>query len=90
MHKRIELVLSPEEAANEQHWNIPASRKSGIPVSEIKALILHKRSIDARSKHVVVRLQVDVYSGDTPIAKQQSERQLQNVSNGEPVIIVVC
>ncbi len=90
MHKRIELVLSPEEAANEQHWNIPASRKSGIPVSEIKALILHKRSIDARSKHVVVRLQVDVYSGDTPIAKQQSERQLQNVSNGEPVIIVGC
>ncbi len=90
MHKRIELVLSPEEAANEQHWKIPASRKSGIPVNEITALVLHKRSIDARSKHVVFRLQVDVYSGDTAIENHHSQRQLQNVSNCEPVIIIGC
>jgi len=90
MHKRIELVLSPEEAAGEQHWMIPSSRKSGIPVNEIKAVVLHKRSIDARSKHVVVRLQVDVYSGDTPVENKITERQLQNVSNGQPVIIIGC
>lgn len=90
MFKQIELVLSPEEAAGEQHWKIPASRKSGIPINEISAIILRKRSIDARSKHIVVRLQVDVYSEDTPTQNFFNERKLHPVSNREPVIIIGC
>ncbi len=90
MLKQIELVLTPEEAANEQHWKVPASRKSGIPVSEINAIILRKRSIDARSRHVVIRLQVDIFSGDTKPDASVADRKLQNVSSCEPVIIIGC
>lgn len=90
MFKQVELVLTPEEAANEHHWKIPASRKSGIPVSEITAIVLHKRSIDARSKHIVFRLQVLVYTGESKPETNFSERKLQNVSSCEPVVIIGC
>lgn len=87
--KRFELILSPEEAANEEIWKKKAISKSGIPFKEIHSIQQVKRSIDARGKNVTVRLVVDIFTSDNPaIPNQITLRKLQNISNSEPVIII--
>lgn len=90
MFKSVELVLSPEEAASEDFRMQAAAGKSGIPVSEISAIVLRKRSIDARSRNVRITLTVDVFTSETIPEKNWSERQFKNVSNAAPVVIIGC
>ena len=61
MIKTIELVLLPEEAADELLINDISARQLGISPLTISSVQLRKRSIDARSRQVKYRLSVDVY-----------------------------
>ncbi|HMT30273.1 MAG TPA: FAD-binding protein, partial [Bacteroidia bacterium] len=86
---RIELILSPEEAANEEIWKKIAARKSGISPKDIQSIQPVKRSIDARGKNVIIRLVADVYPQNDPsFSNSNNFRKLQNISNSEPVIII--
>jgi len=85
----IELILSPEEAANEEIWKKKAVVKSGIPLKEIHSIQPVRRSIDARGKNATIRLVVDIFTNENPAVQDQNIfRRLQNVSNSEPVIII--
>jgi len=70
MIKTIEIVLLPEQAADRQ---IQAEQAAGIlslPLSQIHALKILKRSIDARSRQVKIRLRVEVFvNEDAPDEK---------------------
>jgi uncharacterized FAD-dependent dehydrogenase len=90
MPKRIELALLPEEAAGETVWKQKAVRASGLPEHEISKVALLKRSIDARAKKVLIRLQIDVYSKNEVLPGIEEGRKLSNVSNSEPVIVIGC
>ena len=87
MIKSIELIVPPEEAANEQRIKQLSALKSGIPAKEISAIRLLKRSVDARSKNIKVRLVLEVFSGELPKATAIGP-SLQDVSNSETVVIV--
>ena len=87
MIKSIELIVPPEEAANEQRIKQLSAFKSGIPAKEISAIRLLKRSVDARSKNIKVRLVLEVFSGELPKATAIGP-SLQDVSNSETVVIV--
>jgi len=90
MIKRIDLVLSPEEAANESGHLKLLSTSSGIPVSEIVHFSLRKRSIDARSKHPKVLLSFDVYTEEQDLPAPPADPGYQNAVNGKIVAIVGC
>jgi hypothetical protein len=88
MIKRIELVLLPEEAANEEQYKSKISSFLSCANDEISDFRLIKKSIDARSRQVKYRLFFDVALGEKLPLPEGIERHYQNVSNSKPVHII--
>ena len=88
MIKTIELVLLPEEAADELLINDISARQLGISPLTISSVQLRKRSIDARSRQVKFRLLVDVYINETPNEAIFSKEQYKDVSDKQSVLII--
>jgi uncharacterized FAD-dependent dehydrogenase len=88
MIKTIELVLLPEEAANELLITELSARQLGISPLTISSVQLRKRSIDARSKQVKFRLFVDVYINEPATEAIFSKEQYKNVCDRETVLII--
>ncbi|MEJ7779359.1 MAG: FAD-dependent protein [Daejeonella sp.] len=87
MIKEIELVLLPEQAADEKAIRQAASEALNIASGHIKHIKSLKRSIDARGKRVVYRLKVSVYIDELPVPEIFAVNY-QNVSDKKPVLIV--
>ncbi len=91
MIKQVELVLLPEEAADKSIQLQKASEQLAIPETEITFLKPLKRSIDARSRKVKIRLKADVYIRELPDPAKNISDLFQfnhDVSKQQPVIIV--
>ena len=69
MHKQLELVLLPEEAADQSKQLQQASQLLNVTQDRIKDIRLLKRSIDARGRTVKIRLMVEVYIDEIPEKK---------------------
>jgi uncharacterized FAD-dependent dehydrogenase len=87
MIKEIEIVCPPGQQEDEAALKKIAATSLNISPQKITALKILKRSIDARGRKVVYRMQVqafidEVYTPETFIA------QYPNVKNGKPVIII--
>lgn len=90
MSVSVELAVTPEEASHEDIWKRKAIVLSGIHTSEVRTVALKKRSIDARGRKVVIRMQVEVLTHDEPTTTTNQTLLLQDISNQEPVIIAGC
>ena len=55
-----ELILSPEEAFNEEYFIRALYKKLGLPDDGSVRVVPLKRSIDARSRQVIVRVQCEI------------------------------
>ncbi|WP_214229347.1 FAD-dependent protein [Pedobacter sp. B4-66] len=87
MQKDVEITLIPEEIDNISTLKKNLSQALKIDVSQIKGYKILKRSIDARSRIVIYRLQVRVFI-DEPQLAESFVVNYQNVSNSRHVIIV--
>lgn len=87
MRKEIELVLLPQQAANEDEIKMAAARRLKIDPNSIKYINHLRRSIDARSKSVKILLKVEVFINEKPEDKT-IEFDYQNVSQSPSVIVV--
>nr|WP_121270851.1 FAD-binding protein [Pedobacter schmidteae] len=87
MQKEIEITLAPEEIGVEAVLKSKLSSALKIDQLRINGHQIIKRSIDARSRKVIYRLQVRVFIDEVPLADVFTVNY-QNVSNGKPVIIV--
>ncbi len=85
--KIVDLTLSPEEAFDEKVFPEVLYQKLGLPADGSVIINPVKRSIDARAKNVVVRLQCEVLDRDE-IGRSLQTRDYPNVSGAERVIIV--
>ena len=86
----LELVLLPEEAADKTAQLSHAARLLSIPPERIQ-LILKKRSIDARSRTVKIRLFVDAYVDEPPPAPPDLSALFhfeKDISLAESVVVV--
>ncbi len=83
--QRIELALSPEESANEQFINKAVWTRCG---NQKKFRIL-KRSIDARSRNIKIRLLIEVLPENSTLP-EFTGRKWQKVTNAEPVLVAGC
>lgn len=87
MQKEIEIKLLPQEIDQDEILKQHLATALNVALSRIQGYKILKRSIDARSRQVVYRLQVKVYV-DEPILADIHHIHYQNVSDQKRVIIV--
>ncbi|WP_027385955.1 NAD(P)/FAD-dependent oxidoreductase [Chryseobacterium gregarium] len=87
MQRDIEIKLAPSEANQENALLKALSTALGIDNKRIKGHKILKRSIDARGRNVIYRLQVRAFI-DEIFAPELYTVNYPNVSNGKPVLIV--
>lgn len=87
MTKTIELVLSPEEAYNEELFNSTLRNKLNLQSAEDIHILPRKRSIDARGKNVVVRVLVETIKSKQPPVR--TPRDIYNDISNAPTCIIV-
>lgn len=87
MIKEIELVLLPEDAADEKSIRAAAIKSLNLPSERINQIQVVKRSIDARGRKVVYRVKINAYI-DEDQAPEIFTVNYQNVSDKKPVLII--
>ncbi len=87
MKHQIELTITPDEINLPEILLIKSSAFLHKSKEEISAVIVQKKSIDARSKNVVFRLLVNVYISENP-EQQSTEINYRPVSGKTKVVIV--
>lgn len=82
-----EITLTPEEAFQEETFNAHLYSKLQLPNDGSVAVKIVKRSLDARAKKVVVRLQCEVLDRGQKVSSPYNFNY-PDVSKADPVIIV--
>ena len=91
MIKQLELVLLPEEAADQSKQLQQASQLLNVTQDRIKDIRLLKRSIDARGRTVKIRMMVEVFVDELPEQKSTNTSKFQftkDVSKSKEVFII--
>lgn len=88
MHKQIELVLTPEEAFDSTLFHQSIFERLHLPIDGDEAFRLIKRSIDARSRKVVVRVVCEVISKEEMRNSITYLAKYPDVSHARQVLIV--
>lgn len=89
MKKEIELIVQPEKAFDQESLRKFAARKLRIAEAEIKALIVNRRSIDARSSQPKYRIAADLYINENP-PDLFAPIIYKPVKTGKQIIIIGC
>lgn len=82
-----EIILSPEEAFDEEHFINALYRKLGLPADGSVRVNPLKRSIDARSRQVIVRVQCEILQPGESIQTIGYNKDLPSVANSRRVLI---
>src|SRR5438876_11288099 len=93
MIKTIELILSPQQAADKELQYSVAAQILSVAIQRITFLKLLKSSIDARSKEVKVRLLAEAYIDEPPPEKEDYSIHYhfnRDVSQSPSVLIIGC
>ncbi|MDB4904362.1 MAG: dependent oxidoreductase [Mucilaginibacter sp.] len=87
MIKEIEIVCLPGQQEDESILKKLAASSLNIPAQKVSAIKIIKRSIDARGRKVVYRMQVQVFVDEVYIPETFTINY-PDVKTGRPVIIV--
>ncbi|MEQ9262612.1 MAG: FAD-binding protein [Owenweeksia sp.] len=90
MTKDIELVCSPQEAANEEAYPALFASGAGVKPGEINGVQILSRSIDARSRNIKINLKGRVFIGEPPFIEPVPQPPYQKVDHKEQVLIIGC
>jgi uncharacterized protein len=93
MIKTVELTLPASAGHNTQKQVEAASQVLAIDEKRITFLKLLKRSIDARSKEIKIRITAEVFIDEPAPADENIEKQFhfnRDVSKAKPVLIIGC
>ncbi|HVW15212.1 MAG TPA: FAD-dependent oxidoreductase [Mucilaginibacter sp.] len=87
MTREAEIVCQPEQHEDEAVLKRLAASSLNVSANQITGLKILKRSIDARGRKVVYRMQVRVYVNE-PYVPESYTVNYPNVKNAKPVIII--
>lgn len=87
MKKEIEIAVSPEVDFNENYLPIILN-SLGIKKHELTHFVILKKSIDARSRNITVRIKLEVYINEKTLEEKISLENFKQVHAAQPVIIV--
>jgi len=88
MIKEFNVRVIPEDAVNEDAMRAMLCREKGFAASEVTAVRILKRSIDARQRQVYINLTVRGFINENPPESEFYEIQYRDVSEGKPVVVV--
>jgi uncharacterized FAD-dependent dehydrogenase len=88
MKQQINIVVSPEEAANERSLRGIAAGQCSFPPSSITHFKILKRSVDARSRNIKINLKIDVYFDEPAPEPVNYKTEYSDVTNSKRVIVV--
>ena len=87
-HRQIELILTPQEAFDSTLFHQTIAERLRLSENGDEAFQIIRRSIDARSRKVVVKILGEVVSREEVRKSITYERKFPDVSKSNPVIIV--
>lgn len=87
MKKEFNISLSPQQASAEQFYLPIIAKKLRVSSQSISAIVVKRKSIDARQKQIRINLGVTVYIGETP-ENDSIKYNYPNVEHKKPVGIV--
>lgn len=90
MQKEIIIKVSPKEASSTESIKQIVASQLDIQISEIKAVRIVKRSIDARQRNVFVNLTLNIYIEESVPESQFEEIEYKNISEAPQAIVVGC
>lgn len=88
MIQEYQLRVLPETAANEQRLREYLSGEKGLEPTDITAVRILRRSIDARQRTVFVNLDIRVYLREQPPKDEFTRTDYPNVENKPQVVVV--
>ncbi len=88
MHKTIQLRVTPDIAADPAKLRLHVAREEAIDARTISALLVRRRSIDARQRTVYVDFGLDLYVNEQPPQPDYASLRYPDVS-GRPRVVVV-
>ncbi|MEN5086356.1 FAD-dependent protein [Sphingobacterium faecium] len=87
MQKEIELAIAPERMEDDTYILNQGAKSLNIKLERIKGFKIRKRSIDARSRHVVFRARIIFFIDEPPIT-ESFKINYQSVQDAQPVLII--
>ena len=90
MQKEIIIKVSPKEASSTESIKQIVASQLDIQISEIKAVRIVKRSIDARQRNVFVNLTLNIYIEESEPESKFEEIKYKNISEAPQAIVVGC
>ncbi|MGV8096816.1 MAG: NAD(P)/FAD-dependent oxidoreductase [Mangrovibacterium sp.] len=69
MKKELNISLSPKQASDEMYYRPVVAGLLGITPGEITAIVVRRRSVDARQRQIRINMGVVVYVGEEPAAE---------------------
>ena len=87
MKRELELVIQPEDIFNKERIYKSATNKLKVSPEDIKAVIPVKKSLDARGRDPVYRLQVRAYINESP-QETNPEINYKPVKTDKKILIV--
>ena len=90
MQKEIIIKVSPKEASSTESIKQILASQLDIQISEIKAVRIVKRSIDARQRNVFVNLTLIVYIEESEPETQFEKIEYKNIFEAPQAIVVGC
>lgn len=87
MGQKINLTLTPKQAADSSFYTAAVARQMGIKQSDIALLRIVKRSVDARRGTLKVNLTLEAFLDFEPMP-EPIHFDYPNVENGTPIIII--
>lgn len=88
MIRIVEVVCSPQQAANQGVVAVMAANNAGYNVEDISLARVVRRSVDARAKYPRMRLQVEVFVNELPTEPEKISNRYSTVSPNKRVIII--
>lgn len=88
MQKEIEITLAPEQVSNDQIILKNLSKALNVQIQTITGFKILKRSIDARSRKVIYRIQVRAYINEAIEEEQSGNISYPKINSNKTVIIV--
>jgi len=89
MKKQLTLKIKPSEAANDNYLKKIVAAEVGGTASEITGYTILKRSIDARSRQVLVNLSIEAFINEPYYHRQFNKIQFGDISHAEKQVIII-
>ena len=87
MIKELNISLTPKQASDESLYSQVVVSKLGLQKEDITAIVVRRKSIDARQRQIKINMAVSVYVGEEPVLKKK-EYNYPSVENKRPIGII--